>query len=56
LIPPTVIAVDAMSGDHGPATCVPGALAVLRSEPACELVAEALRRKKDSSLRVRSSS
>jgi phosphate acyltransferase len=38
LIPPTVIAVDAMSGDHGPATCVPGALAVLRSEPACELV------------------
>jgi glycerol-3-phosphate acyltransferase PlsX len=33
----TVIAVDAMSGDHGPATCVPGALAVLRSEPACEL-------------------
>jgi glycerol-3-phosphate acyltransferase PlsX len=32
-----VIAVDAMSGDHGPATCVPGALTVLRSEPACEL-------------------
>ncbi len=34
----TVIAVDAMSGDHGPATCVPGSLAVLRSEPGCELV------------------
>lgn len=27
-----------MSGDHGPATCVPGSLAVLRTEPAFELV------------------
>jgi phosphate acyltransferase len=31
------IAVDAMSGDHGPSVCVPGALAVLREEPALEL-------------------
>ena len=27
------VAVDAMSGDHGPSVCVPGALAVLREEP-----------------------
>ncbi|MCZ8131382.1 MAG: phosphate acyltransferase PlsX [Steroidobacteraceae bacterium] len=32
------IAVDAMSGDRGPATCVPAALAVLREDPALELV------------------
>jgi glycerol-3-phosphate acyltransferase PlsX len=38
LTAPTVIAVDAMSGDHGAATCVPGSLAVLRAEPAFELV------------------
>jgi glycerol-3-phosphate acyltransferase PlsX len=31
------IAVDAMSGDLGPRACVPGALAVLRSEPELEL-------------------
>ena len=32
------VAVDAMSGDHGPGVCVPGALAVLREEPALALV------------------
>jgi len=32
------IAIDAMSGDHGPRACVPGALAVLREEPSLELV------------------
>jgi glycerol-3-phosphate acyltransferase PlsX len=32
------IAVDAMSGDHGPSACVPGALTVLREEAALELI------------------
>jgi phosphate acyltransferase len=33
-----IIAVDAMSGDHGPSACVPGALEVLREQPALELI------------------
>jgi len=31
------IAVDAMSGDHGPSVCVPGALEVLREQPALRI-------------------
>ncbi len=83
---PVTIALDAMGGDHGPAVCVPAALAMLKSNPdlriilvgdqarieallngnsdrlsvvhASEVVAmdekpaDALRKKKDSSLRV----
>ncbi len=83
---PVTIAIDAMGGDHGPAVCVPAALAMLEKNPhlriilvgqedritpllngnsdrlevvhATEVVemddkpADALRRKKDSSLRV----
>ncbi len=30
---PLLIAVDAMSGDHGPRVCVPGALAALKTHP-----------------------
>jgi glycerol-3-phosphate acyltransferase PlsX len=32
------IAVDAMSGDHGPSVCVPGALEVLREQPGLNLI------------------
>ena len=32
-----LIAVDAMSGDHGPRACVPGAVAALRAHPGAEL-------------------